>query len=89
MNTLTRGIAEQIEKSAIDQKELARIAIVAEMLLAFYDEPSMIVGRPAAARLSFEDNGRTLILPLPAGYPKIYATRNEMGGITLMLADEY
>jgi hypothetical protein len=88
MNTLTPGIAAQI-KNGLDQKEFARLALVAEMLLGFYDEPSMIVGRPGSDRPAFEDNGRTLILPLPAGYPKIYATRNEIGGITLMLADEY
>lgn len=52
-------------------------------------EPSMVIGRPGAPAEVLEDEGRTLVLPLPASCPKVYACINETGGATLMLAEEY
>lgn len=51
--------------------------------------PDMVVGRPGAEAEAFEDDGRTLVLPVPASCPKLYACANETGGATLMLAEEY
>ncbi len=50
--------------------------------------PDMIVGREAV-KPRYEDEGRTLVLPLSDEYPKCYALPNEVGGVTMMLADEY
>ena len=52
-------------------------------------QPDFIVGRPEAVIAVLEDEGRTLVLPLPQKSPKVYASINETGGVTLMLADEY
>ena len=49
----------------------------------------MFVGRPGAEKLCLEDEGRTMILPIDLNSPKVYACKNETGGMTYMLAEEY
>jgi hypothetical protein len=51
--------------------------------------PDMVIGSPETTTERTEDEGRTLVLPIPAGLPKLYACINETGGATLMLAEEY
>ena len=50
---------------------------------------TMFVGRPEAKKPSYEDEGRTMILPIDKESPKVYACINETGGLTFMLATEY
>ncbi|MCX5750817.1 MAG: hypothetical protein NT099_04005 [Candidatus Saganbacteria bacterium] len=49
----------------------------------------MFVGKPGTKKPYLEDSGRTMILPVDVGLPKVYACRNETGGLTFMLAEEY
>jgi len=53
------------------------------------DYPDFIVGRSGLKKEKYEDDNRTLALPLPSNCPKCYAVFNETGGITFMLAEEY
>ena len=68
-------------------RDVAKFAWTAPHLIR-KGEPSMVVGRPGGV-YTFEDDGRTLVLPLPKECPKLYACRNETGGATVMLAEEY
>ena len=85
-NVMTRGVAEEIASGNV---YVLRFVELTRGLLYEGNEPSMIVGRPGATRVSLEDDGRTYIAPLPESCPKLYVCINETGGTTAMLADEY
>jgi len=88
MDCLTSGLNALIAEGKPGWKQAARFAAVAPCLIR-KDEPSMVVGEPGGRGRRMEDEGRTVILPLPLECPKLYACRNETGGATVMLADEY
>lgn len=85
MDVMTREVNELIAKG---NKAAARFAWLAPSYIR-QQEPSMVVGRPGVVGRSVEDEGRTIVLPLPIECPKMYACKNETGGVTVMLADEY
>ncbi len=77
-------------KLAEDNTAAGLFAVLAMAKIRPGGKPDMVVGRPGAkAEVAYEDDGRTLVLPLPADTPKLYACVNETGGATLMLAEEY
>lgn len=90
MNTLrqdvvTRGVNELMARGV---KGVAAFAMLAPCFIR-NEEPSMVVGRPGAPAKTLEDGGNTVIIPVPADCPKLYACQNETGGATIMLAEEY
>ncbi len=52
-------------------------------------EPSMAVGSPTLTLPEYQDQGRTVLLPIDPRAPKLFACLNETGGYTFMLAEEY
>ena len=60
----------------------------APRVLLAHGKADMVVAR-SAEPFGLEDGGRTLVVPVPEGCPKFYAMKNETGGVTLMLAEEY
>lgn len=85
-NVMTAGVAAEISRGNV---YVMRFVELTRGLLQDGDEPSMIVGRPGASKVTLEDDGRTYIAPIPESCPKLYVTINETGGTTVMLADEY
>lgn len=86
MDAWTRGMNDLIA----DNAEAAKFTIKAIRHMRTLKPVSMVVGRPGMKEtIATEDDGRTLVLPLPADMPKLYACENETGGVTVMLADEY
>ena len=69
--------------------DVAKWSVQALKKINVNGEPSMVVGRPGVDQEVFEDDGRTLIIPIPVTCPKVYAVINELNKVTLMLADEY
>ena len=69
--------------------DVAKWSVQALKKINVNGEPSMVVGRPGVDQEVFEDDGRTLIIPVPDTCPKVYAVINELNKVTLMLADEY
>ena len=49
----------------------------------------MFVGSPDIKEVTYQDEGRTMLLPIKEDLPKVYACVNETGGLTFMLAEEY
>lgn len=83
-NVMTRGFNDLCADSSVAAKfAMKALANISE------NEPSMIVGKPGAEDIHFEDESRTLVYPVPATLPKLYCCLNETGGATLMLASEY
>lgn len=93
MNAMTSGYSAFISQRpapGTPSAAAARWGVQALRRLDYrHGTPDMVIGRPGAASESTEDGGRTLILPVPATCPKLYACLNETGGATLMLAEEY
>jgi hypothetical protein len=85
IDVITIGFQEAISES----EELARWAVQAlKRINREGGYPDFVVDRSDARAERFEDDGRTLVLPL--NYPKkCYCVINETGGATLMLADDY
>ncbi len=91
-DVMTPGYRDEIGRGNIHAVSFLRAA--AAMMR---DDVDMVVGDPRAATRSIEDGGRTLRLPILVREirdpiiecPKFYACRNETGGTTFMLADEY
>lgn len=95
VNVMTAGFASTVSQADRERTaaQVARWGVAALAVLANTRKagagPDFVVGRPGAVAQAVEDDGRTLILPLPADAPKVYAVGNETGGTTLMLAEEY
>lgn len=85
MDAMTIGFSEKMSNSVY----LAKWSAQALTRIRKDNTPDMVIGRPGASAEVLEDDGRTLVLPLPVNEPKTYACINETGGITLMLAEEY
>lgn len=88
ISCMTTGIRDIIAQDNIIAETIAKWCVEAMKRIS-KDNPDFIVGRPGAEKEKLEDDGRTLILPLPNDCPRCYSTFNETGGITFMLADEY
>lgn len=84
-NVATPGFADLAAKTPAANKWAAQ----ALTLINPGALPDMVIGSAEAKAARFEDEGRTLVLPVPANTPKLYACTNETGGVTFMLASEY
>lgn len=88
-NCMTQGFAALIQHDPRTGLGFVRLAL--RSLETRGAEPSMAVGDPERNDIParFEDEGRTVIFSINELAPKLYACRNETGGYTFMLADEY
>jgi len=81
---MTRGF----EAASKDNEELSAWMLDAAHRIRD-NNPDFIVAEPDGKKERLEDDGRTLILPVSKEQPRCYATFNETGGVTFMLAEEY
>ena len=88
IHCMTIGIRNIISQNNTIAETIAKWCVEAGKRIS-ENYPDFVVGRPGAEKESLEDDGRTLILPLSSNCPRCYATFNETGGITFMLAEEY